>query len=31
MAKRYASEALSSVHETALGMTDAGVMPKRGP
>lgn len=29
MAKRYKSEVLASVHETALGMTEAGVMAKR--
>ena len=29
MAKRYGSEVLASVHETALGMTEAGVMSKR--
>ena len=29
MAKRYGSEVLASVHETALGMTEAGVMEKR--
>ena len=29
MAKQYASEVLASVHETALGMTEAGVMSKR--
>ena len=29
MAKRYGSEVLASVHETALGMTAAGVMTKR--
>ena len=28
MAKRYRSKVLASVHETALGMTDAGVMSK---
>ena len=29
MSKRYESEVLASVHETALGMTEAGVMSKR--
>ncbi len=29
MAKGYRSEVLASVHETALGMTEAGVMAKR--
>ena len=29
MAKRYESDVLASVHETALGMTEAGVMAKR--
>ena len=29
MAKRYKSEALAAAHETALGMTEAGVMTKR--
>ena len=29
MARQYRSEALASVHETALGLTEAGVMPKR--
>ena len=29
MAKRYGSEVLASVHETALSMTEAGVMSKR--
>ena len=29
MTKRYESEVLASVHETALGMTEAGVMSKR--
>ena len=29
MAKRYRSGALAAVHETALGLADAGVMPKR--
>lgn len=29
MAKEYRSEVLASVHETALGMTEAGVMVKR--
>ena len=29
MAKRYESEVLASVHETALGMVEAGVMSKR--
>ncbi len=29
MAKRYKSDALAAVHETALGLTDAGVMAKR--
>ncbi len=29
MAKQYKSEALAAVHETALGLTDAGVMEKR--
>lgn len=29
MATRYKSKALVSVHETALGMTEAGVMSKR--
>ena len=28
MAKRYRSKVLASVHETALGMTDSGVMSK---
>lgn len=29
MAKRYRSNALAAVHETALGMSEAGVMTKR--
>ena len=29
MARQYGSEVLASVHETALGMTEAGVMEKR--
>ena len=29
MAKQYKSDVLASVHETALGMTEAGVMAKR--
>ena len=29
MAKEYRSEALAAVHETAFGMTEAGVMAKR--
>ena len=29
MAKGYRSDVLASVHETALGMTEAGVMAKR--
>ena len=29
MARQYRSEALASVHETALGLAEAGVMPKR--
>ena len=29
MAKRYGSAVLASVHETALGMKEAGVMSKR--
>lgn len=29
MAKQCKSEALAAVHETALGLTDAGVMEKR--
>ena len=29
MTKRYESDILASVHETALGMTEAGVMSKR--
>lgn len=29
MIKRYKSDALATVHETALGLTEAGVMPKR--
>ena len=29
MAKQYGSEVLASVHETALGMTEAGVLAKR--
>ncbi len=29
MARQYGSDVLASVHETALGMTEAGVMPKR--
>ena len=29
MTKRYGSEVLASVHETALGMMEAGVMSKR--
>ncbi len=29
MAKEYRSDALAAVHETALGMTEAGVMAKR--
>ena len=29
MAKQYKSDALASAHETALGLTEAGVMAKR--
>ena len=29
MTKRYKSEALATVHETALGLADAGVVAKR--
>lgn len=29
MTRQYGSELLASVHETALGMTDAGVMTKQ--
>src|SRR5665647_3266838 len=29
MGKRYRSDALAAVHETALGLTEAGVMDKR--
>ena len=29
MAKQYKSDALAAVHETALGLTEAGVMDKR--
>ena len=29
MAKQYKSDALAAVHETALGLTEAGVMAKR--
>jgi len=29
MGKRYRSDALASVHETALGLTEAGVMDKQ--
>jgi len=29
MAKQYASDALAAVHETALGLTEAGVMPRQ--
>ena len=29
MTKRYKSEALAAAHETALGLTEAGVMTKR--
>jgi len=29
MAKQYKSDALSAAHETALGLTEAGVMAKR--
>lgn len=29
MTKRYKTEALSAVHETALGLAEAGVMPKQ--
>jgi putative transcriptional regulator len=29
MAKRYKSDALAAVHETALGLTEAGVMAKQ--
>jgi putative transcriptional regulator len=29
MAKRYKSEAFAAVHETALGLADAGVMSKQ--
>lgn len=29
MVKQYKSDALAAVHETALGLTDAGVMAKR--
>ncbi len=29
MMKCYKSDAFSAVHETALGLTEAGVMPKR--
>ena len=29
MSKQYSSDALAAVHETALGLADAGVMDKR--
>ena len=29
MSKQYKSEALAAAHETALGLAEAGVMPKR--
>ena len=29
MMKRYKSDAFATAHETALGLTEAGVMPKR--
>ena len=29
MSKQYESEALAAAHETALGLAEAGVMPKR--
>ena len=29
MAKQYKSDALAAAHETALGLTEAGVMAKR--
>ena len=29
MSKRYRSDALAAVHETALGLRDAGIMDKR--
>ncbi len=29
MSKQYKSEALAAAHETALGLVEAGVMPKR--
>jgi len=29
MAKRYRSDALAAVHETALGLTEAGIMAKQ--
>ena len=29
MTKRYKSEALAAAHEAALGLAEAGVMPKR--
>ena len=29
MAKQYKSEALAAAHEAALGLADAGLMPKR--
>ena len=29
MAKRYRSDALAAVHETALGLADAGVIAKQ--
>ena len=29
MTKRYKSDALAAAHETALGLTEAGVMTKR--
>ena len=29
MGKKYRSDALAAVHETALGLTEAGVMDKR--
>ena len=29
MTKRYKTEAMSAVHETALGLAEAGVMPEQ--
>jgi len=29
MAKQYESDALAAIHETALGLTEAGIMPKQ--